>query len=320
MITVLKVTNKLCNYAQNNRMRVQLFSFMLCLTVFHGIKAGAQGMAVNTTGTAADASAMLDIASTSKGALVPRMTTTQRTGISNPATGLLVFDSTLASFYYNSGTPTSPVWTPLGGSSLPTGATGAILYYNGSSWTGLPAGSNGQVLIMNGGVPVWAPTTTLTIGQSYGGGVIAYLLQPGDIGYDPSVQHGLIAATADQSTSVPYDPTPTFHAAGGTAIGTGKVNTNNILNESGYTSTAALAAHNYTGGGYSDWYLPSLDELGQLYNNRAAIGGFSTGFYFSSSESYASGYHIALGWYFLYGYWTNLYQNYSYSVRAVRAF
>jgi len=264
--------------------------YLLAFTFFSVFITGSafgQGMSVNTTGTAADASAMLDVASSTSGMLVPRMTTTQRTGISSPAKGLLVYDSTLASFYYNSGTPTPPVWTALGGSSLPTGTTGAVLYYNGSSWTGLPAGANGQVLVMSSGVPAWAPTTTLTIGQSYGGGKIAYLLQSGDPGYDPAVQHGLIAATSDQSTGIAWDPSGgVFSAAGGTGIGTGKVNTDNILNETNYSGTAANIARSYSGGGFADWYLPSKDELNKLYINRFAIGGFASAIYWSSSEDY----------------------------------
>ena len=47
---------------------------------------------------------MLDIKSTNKGILIPRMTTTQRTGINNPAIGLLVFDNTTGSFWYYSST------------------------------------------------------------------------------------------------------------------------------------------------------------------------------------------------------------------------
>ena len=65
--------------------------------------ANAQGLSVNTTGAAADASAMLDISSTSKGMLTPRMTTAQRTAISSPATGLLVYqtDGTAGFYFYN---------------------------------------------------------------------------------------------------------------------------------------------------------------------------------------------------------------------------
>ncbi len=296
---------------------IYLLAFTL-VSVFITNCAFGQGMSVNTTGTAADASSMLDIASSTKGLLVPRMTTTQRTGISSPAKGLLVYDSTLASFYYNSGTPASPSWTPLGGSSLPTGATGAILYYNGSSWTGLPAGTNGQVLIMTSGMPTWAPTTTLTVGASYGGGKIAYLLQSGDPGYDPTVQHGLIAANSDQSTGVAWDPSGgVFSAAGGTGIGTGKVNTDNILNETNYSGTAAYIARSYSGGGFNDWYLPSIDELYKLYINKTAIGGFASANYWSSSESgtfYAFSQGFGSG-----GLTNGLKTNASY-VRAVRAF
>ncbi|MFH2095686.1 MAG: hypothetical protein ABIJ16_08280, partial [Bacteroidota bacterium] len=61
----------------------------------------------------ADPSAMLDVKTTDKGMLVPRLTTNQRTAISNPATGLLVFDSTSNSFWFNSGSPSVPAWVEL---------------------------------------------------------------------------------------------------------------------------------------------------------------------------------------------------------------
>ncbi len=129
-------------------------------------------------------------------------------------------------------------------------------------------------------------TTTLTIGQSYGGGKIAYLLQSGDPGYDPAVQHGLIAASGDQSTGVQwYNGSYTNTYATGTAIGTGLSNTMAIIANQGAGSYAAIVARSYTGGGNTDWYLPSKDELNKLYINQAEIGGFASGFYWSSSEA-----------------------------------
>ena len=47
-----------------------------------------------------DESAELDVVSTDKGVLVPRMTTDQKTAISTPATGLLVYDTDLLAFSY----------------------------------------------------------------------------------------------------------------------------------------------------------------------------------------------------------------------------
>ena len=61
-------------------------------------------VAVNTDGTAPDPSAMLDVKSTNRGILVPRMTTTQRTAITAPSNGLLVYDLTTTSFWHHNGT------------------------------------------------------------------------------------------------------------------------------------------------------------------------------------------------------------------------
>lgn len=61
-------------------------------------------VAINTTGDAAHASAMLEVSSNNKGILIPRMTTAERTAIANPASGLLVFDTTTNSFWYYHGT------------------------------------------------------------------------------------------------------------------------------------------------------------------------------------------------------------------------
>jgi hypothetical protein len=61
-----------------------------------------------------DNSAALDIVSLDKGLLIPRMTTAQKMAITNPETGLLVYDSNLKEIYQNAGTSTTPVWVALG--------------------------------------------------------------------------------------------------------------------------------------------------------------------------------------------------------------
>lgn len=67
-------------------------------------EAYSQNVAINATGAAPAASAMLDVSSTTMGVLIPRMTTAQRTAIAAPATGLYVYDTTTGSFWYFDGT------------------------------------------------------------------------------------------------------------------------------------------------------------------------------------------------------------------------
>ncbi|MBP6025654.1 tail fiber domain-containing protein [Ferruginibacter sp.] len=66
------------------------------------ITAKAQSVAINTTGATANSTSILDVGSTTKGMLIPRMSSVQRTAIGTPANGLLVYDTDSAAFsYYN---------------------------------------------------------------------------------------------------------------------------------------------------------------------------------------------------------------------------
>ncbi|MFK5855331.1 MAG: hypothetical protein QM503_04305 [Bacteroidota bacterium] len=77
-----------------------LVSFILILVFSSNSMAQ---VAINTTGAAADPSAMLDVVSTTKGVLIPRMIKTERDAISSPATGLMIYqtDNTPGYYYYN---------------------------------------------------------------------------------------------------------------------------------------------------------------------------------------------------------------------------
>jgi hypothetical protein len=206
------------------------------------------GKVIVGASSAASASAVLEASSTTQGFLPPRMTKAQRDVIDSPTAGLMIWCSD------NFG--------------------GEIEVYNGSIWVNMNGFSN----------------STLSIGDYYQGGIIAYILQAGDPGYDATTPHGLIAATSDQSTGIGirwHNGTSTPTGATGTEIGTGLSNTNTIIASQAGTTTsyAAGLARAYRGGGYTDWYLPSIDELAKVNGLKSqGIGNLEYYYYWSSSE------------------------------------
>jgi len=108
-----------------------------------------------------------------------------------------------------------------------------------------------------------------------------------------------------------------------TGIGSGKGNTDTIVAELGEGSYAAKTCADYTvtvdGVDYDDWFLPSKDELNQMYQNLylQGKGGFSSDYYWSSSEASSS---HAWKQNFTNGYQYGNVKYYGNRVRAVRAF
>jgi len=97
---------------------------LLVIAILFATNIFAQNVGINDDGTTPDASAMLDVKSTSKGILIPRMTVTQRIAISNPAEGLMVYQTDdVKGFYFFDGS----AWEMIGQESgVPAGTISAF--------------------------------------------------------------------------------------------------------------------------------------------------------------------------------------------------
>jgi hypothetical protein len=228
-------------------------------------------------------SAQLEVSSTSKGFLPPRMTLAQRELISGPAAGLMIWCS-------NCG-------------------TGEVQVFNGTAWRNMTGGNTSSIL---------------AIGDTYGGGKIAYILQAGDPGYVAHSTHGFIVTTADVSASSPWYNGVAYLTtnATGTALGTGLSNTTAIIATQGTSASYAAkvcADYSVTVDGivYDDWYFPSLDELNKIYLNKTLIGGSFSNYYWSSTESSETNARVQN---FLNGQQSWQWKDPAYSVRAIRSF
>lgn len=246
--------------------------------MFSTITAFAQNNNVGIGTTTPDETAALEIKSTNQGFLPPRLNSSEILSIPSPAEGLMVYNTSQKMIYF----------------------------FNGSNWMDMnnnPLIPNVQqrldilgetpIQIFNSGIPLDS-----LYSKKYQGGLIAYL--------NTSTGTGLIAATSDQSNNqlTWWNGSNTNTGASGTTIGAGESNTNAIVTSQGAGNYAASVCDTYsvTLGAvtYSDWYLPSKDELNLLWQNLADydgngenlglsdpnnLGGFQDSFYWSSSET-----------------------------------
>lgn len=130
----------------------------------------------------------------------------------------------------------------------------------------------------------------------------------------------LEAAPDDQGSTAWGCAEKSVPEAKGKEIGTGKANTKAIVENCGDSNIAAKLCAAYRGGGKSDWFLPSKDELLLMYKNLYAdrgAGGFADNFYWSSTENLPG---IAWSHYFYLGTQEYAKKNRVYRVRAVRSF
>jgi hypothetical protein len=122
-------------------------------------------------------------------------------------------------------------------------------------------------------------TAGYVLGESIYGGIIFYI--------DETGQHGLVSSPASENKQAEWGCEETsIPGADDASIGAGYQNTLDIIKGCPTESTAAKICDELTWGGYTDWYLPSKDELHLMYNNlkKKKLGGFADRYYWSSTE------------------------------------
>jgi len=164
-----------------------------------------------------------------------------------------------------------------------------------NSITGLPAYNSSVSLQQNldNEVPISTILANHNVAEFYGkvfqGGYIFYI--------DSASATGLVVSPNDISTGGVWGSTTILTGASDQTIGSGRANTTTIINTSGASNTAAKNCDDLVLNGYFDWYLPSFDELKEIYNNLSFPGyvGFLSVRYWSSSElNISSAYTVIL--------------------------
>ena len=161
----------------------------------------------------------------------------------------------------------------------------------GSTITGNRCPSQNQVTALN---------TCPSVGDAYHGGIVAYVYQLGDPGYVAGECHGIIATVNDLSTGIQWwNGSYILIGTTSQSLGEGGNNTTEIIAAQGGGSYAASICADLTDseGGYSDWVLPSFDEMSLMYVNRYLIGNFyltndpnsDIGYYWTSTEENQTG-------------------------------
>jgi hypothetical protein len=236
----------------------------------------AQSVAINTDGSVAHSSAMLDVKTTSKGLLIPRMNSSQRTSISSPATGLMVFDTDTNSFWFFNGT----AWTNLSAAGWfltgNAGTNAANNFIGTIDNVPLNFRMNNQVAGMIG-----SSLTSFGLRSLYSNSTGAYNTATGtDALYNNisgswntgmGMQSLYNAKTAVSNTAVGFQSLFSSNASWNTAVGV----TSLAASTSGYSNTAVGydAMRSDTSG-----YENTAIGVSSLYSNKNASFNVATGF------------------------------------------
>jgi uncharacterized repeat protein (TIGR02543 family) len=217
-------------------------------------------------------------------------------------------------------------WTYKGGTgvqfSASTTVTADITVYAQWTWVGWPGGITPSTYAIGDPGPSCVGKVFYIDGGGSSGTNGLEAAPPGWYDwYSADADPSLYWISGDPDASDNQQTQTTLNGNTSTAIGTGKKNSDAIITQSGTTessNSAAKLCEDYLGGRLDKWFLPSKDELAQLYANRDVTrwGGFENR-YWSSSE-----YNTWYSWsqYFTDGTQSNTLKSYSLHVRPVRHF
>ena len=155
------------------------------------------------------------------------------------------------------------------------------------------SGNAGKVTLANnsnsGRLTFIKPPTVYTVGQAALGGLIAYITGGGSSGTS-----GLVITSTNTSTNIKWGCQGTSIGTS-SGIGTGNANTLLIVANCAEVTTAARLCNDLVQGGYSDWYLPSLDELTAILANRASLNLPTEAFWTSTQQDANNAYYVNFG-------------------------
>jgi hypothetical protein len=104
------------------------------------------------------------------------------------------------------------------------------------------------------------------LGEQFGGGTIFHIFRD-----STGAEHGLIVSAADVAPAAQWSNISSRFIGTNVNKMDGNISTDAIIKQEGHTTSAAQLTRAYNGGGYTDWYLPGIDELQLLWDSKDKI-------------------------------------------------